>query len=245
MEIGPTMQNHERILVALDTPSITKACYILDIAGDYIGGIKLGLEFFNHNGVIGVNKVTGRMDTKLFLDLKFHDISNTVAGAVRGIISTQPHIINVHTAGGYDMMKKAKLQALESAEQFGMTSPLVIGVTVLTALDDADLKAVGYANNAKEQVVIMAKLAKDAGLDGVVCSAHEIKAIKETCGKAFITVVPGIRPDGANKGDQKRTMTSAQAIAEGADYIVIGRPITEAEDILAAAKEIAESVNAI
>ena len=243
--MGTKMQNHERILVAIDTPSLTKARNILDIAGDYIGGIKLGLEFFNHNGVSGVNKVTERMDTKLFLDLKFHDISNTVAGAVRGIISTQPHIINVHTAGGYNMMREAKLQALESAQKCGMTSPLVIGVTVLTALDDTDLKTIGYANNAKEQVVIMAKLAKDAGLDGVVCSAHEIKAIKEACGKEFITVVPGIRPNGANKGDQKRTMTPAQAIAEGADYIVIGRPITEAQDILAAVKEIAESVNSI
>ena len=240
-----TMQNHKRILVAFDAPNITKARYLLEMAGDYIGGIKLGLEFFNHNGISGVNKVMERNETGLFLDLKFHDISNTVAGAVRGVMACEPNIINVHTAGGLKMMQKAKEQAVLCAKDLGIKVPLVIGVTILTALDDDDLKSVGYAHNALEQVVKMACLAKEAGLDGVVCSAHEIKSIKEACGNDFITVVPGIRPAGTSKGDQKRTMTPAEAINEGADYIVIGRPITEAEDMLQTVKDIAQSINSL
>ncbi|MGB1361412.1 MAG: orotidine-5'-phosphate decarboxylase [Alphaproteobacteria bacterium] len=238
------MENHKKILVAFDTPNIAKIRGTIEQIGDLVGGVKLGLEFFNANGINGVNKVMERNDNYLFLDLKFHDIPNTVAGAIRGAMTGHiPNMINVHTAGGLEMMKKAKAQAVELGEQLGVTPPLVIGVTILTALDDNDMNEIGYSSGTNEQVIKMAKLAKQAGLDGVVCSAFEIEAIKQACGDDFVLVVPGIRPEGADAGDQKRIMTPKQALDKGADYIVIGRPITQAEDMKAVAQSIYDSVN--
>ncbi len=244
------MTTQSPVFCAIDRPDLSGALLLArslsnqSAGGQAIGGLKLGLEFVTANGPAGVRSVVD-LGLPVFLDLKFHDIPNTVAGAIRGVMQTQPHIINVHTAGGFTMMQKAKQQAVESAKKLGVKCPLVIGVTILTALDEEDLKAVGYTTSVAEQVVKMAMLAKRAGLDGVVCSAHEIKSIKEACGDDFITVVPGIRPVGSSMDDQKRTMTPVEAIAAGADYIVIGRPITEATDVVQMAKDIAKSVNDI
>ena len=215
----------------MDTPDIAPLQSTLSTIAPHIGGLKLGLEFFNHNGKTGAKEVLSHTpNIDLFLDLKFHDIPNTVAGAVRGVMDLNPRIINVHVAGGLAMMKRAKEQAVATAKHTNTQPPIVIGVSIMTALDDTDMRDIGYNQPASQQALHMAKLAKKAGLDGVVCSAFEIDAIKKACGEEFITVVPGIRPQNSSADDQKRTMTPKQAIAEGADYIVIGRPITQAED---------------
>lgn len=245
----------DRVLVALDTPDFDRAATLSrDLVGA-VGGVKLGLEFFNRNGHDGVRRVvreapeeTARGDTakqqRLFLDLKFHDIPNTVAGAVRSVMPLAPMILNVHAAGGQAMMKAAVDTANFEAEAMGIVRPMVIAVTVLTSLDEVDLDAVGQRGPASEQVVRLAQLAQEAGLDGVVCSAQEIIAIRQACGSDFKLIVPGIRPAGADIGDQKRVMTPEKAIAAGADYLVIGRPITGAADPVRAARDIAEAIDA-
>jgi len=248
MMITPTRPK-DRILVAIDTPDIDRARALSrDLAG-HVGGIKLGLEFFNAHGPQGVADVaraerdeTPRGEAPkgqpLFLDLKYHDIPNTVAGAVRAAMRLQPSILNVHASGGPAMMKAALDAANFEAEALGTVRPMVIAVTVLTSMDDGDLAAVGQSAPVSDQVVRLARLTQDSGLDGVVCSAHEIKAIRAACGLDFKLIVPGIRPAGADIGDQKRVLTPADAINAGADFLVIGRPITGAPDPVAAADAI-------
>ena len=172
-------------------------------------------------------------------------VTNTVAGAVRAAVSLKPAIINVHAAGGTAMMKAAASAVTETADSLGVVKPILIAVTVLTSLDDADLAAVGQLGASVEQVVRLAKLTEDCGLDGVVCSPREIKAIRMACNDDFKLIVPGIRPAGSKAGDQKRTMTPADAISAGADYLIIGRPITAADDPAEAARAIGATINAI
>ena len=235
------MQPHERILVAIDTPDMATARALAARVRGHVGGIKLGMEFHNTNGPEGVREIAG--DTPLFLDLKYHDIPNTVAGAVRSAVAAcRPKIINIHASGGPAMMRAAVAANKEAAEKLGIAPPLMIAVTVLTSMDDADLAAVGQATPSGDQVKRLALLAQEAGCDGVVCSPHEIAALHAACGEDFVLVVPGIRPADAAEDDQKRKMTPADAVAAGADYIVIGRPITQAADPAAAAKAIAESL---
>lgn len=231
------------ILVAIDTPDLARARELARRLGESVGGLKLGLEFFGANGPAGVREVAAVHD-RLFLDLKFHDIPNTVAGAVRAAVRLRPAILNVHAAGGAAMMEAARRTAEEAAAEFGTARPLVIAVTVLTSLDDADLDSLGQRGPAADQAVRLARLARDCGLDGVVCSPREIAPIRAACGPGFTLVVPGIRPAGAAKGDQKRIMTPAEALAAGADWLVIGRPITEAADPAAAARAIAGEMSA-
>jgi orotidine-5'-phosphate decarboxylase len=249
------MKPRDRILVALDTPDSMRAAALAQSLVGRVGGIKLGLEFFNANGPQGVRDVTqaarnthparSTLDsTPLFLDLKFHDIPNTVAGAVRSVMPLAPSILNVHAAGGLAMMTAAAETASSEAENLGIPKPMLIAVTVLTSLDDDDLSAVGQATPARDQVLRLAALTQKAGLDGVVCSSQEIEAIRAQCGPDFKLIVPGIRPAGAAMGDQKRVMTPKQAIAEGADYLVIGRPITGSDDPAAAAAAIAAELEA-
>lgn len=245
----------DRVLVALDTPDTEKAKTLSRQLAGHVGGIKLGLEFFNANGPDGVRQVV-RADAaevprgeaapqqRLFLDLKFHDIPNTVAGAVRSVMPLGPAILNVHAGGGLAMMKAALDSANFEAEQLGTVRPMMIAVTVLTSLDDADLTAVGQTGPAQDQAVRLAALTQKAGLDGVVCSSKEITAIRAECGPDFKLIVPGIRPAGSAVGDQKRIMTPAEALAEGADFLVIGRPITGAPDPVAAAASIVEEMSA-
>jgi len=231
-----------RVLVALDTPDVDKARSLAGQLHGRIGAIKLGLEFFNAAGPQGVRAVTaptGGAPVPFFLDLKFHDIPNTVAGAVRSVTPLAPMILNVHAAGGPAMMKAARDAAHQTAAGLGITPPLVIAVTVLTSLDERDLTALGQDSDAQAQVLRLARLTQECGLDGVVCSPHEIAAIRKGCGPDFKLIVPGIRPAGAELGDQKRVMTPRQAVDAGADWIVIGRPITGAADPAAAASAIA------
>jgi len=230
----------DRIFVALDTQDLTRAANLARALAGLIGGVKLGKEFFTAQGPDGVRAVAG--GERLFLDLKFHDIPNTVAGAVRAAVHLRPAIVNVHASGGRAMMQAAAEAAREAAEDAEVPRPLVLAVTVLTSLDDEDLAAVGQVGPAGDQVLRLARLAQESGLDGVVCSPREIAALRRACDPAFVLMVPGIRPDWAARGDQKRVMTPAEALAAGADYLVIGRPVTGAEDPAAAARRVADEL---
>jgi orotidine-5'-phosphate decarboxylase len=231
-----TNTHHPQIFCAIDTNDFDKAKALIEAVKD-ICGIKLGLEFFNAYGSQGVRDVMAHApDTPLFLDLKYHDIPNTVAGAIRAVThQVQPAYINVHASGGSAMMKAAK-EACPSGTK-------LLAVTILTSLHAQDLEEVGYSNDISSQVKRLAMLAKESGLDGVVCSPHEIEMIKEACGHDFITMVPGIRPEGSAMNDQKRVMTPKEAITHGVDHMVIGRPITQATDPAEAAKAIMLSLS--
>ncbi len=224
----------DRIFVAIDTTDLERAISLCRPLGGIVGGIKIGKEFFVAHGPQGVRRLCEASKLPLFLDLKFHDIPNTVAGAVRAALPLKPHIVNVHAAGGMAMMRAAAAAAAEA----GADRPLVIGVTVLTSLDNDDLKAIGMVGSAAVQVQRLALLAREAGLDGVVCSPHEIAAVRAACGPGFKLVVPGIRPAGSAMGDQKRVLTPAEAVALGADVLVIGRPITAADEPARAARSV-------
>lgn len=229
----------DRLFCALDTTDLEQAVGWTMALNGQVGGIKIGKEFFTAHGPQGVSRLTAS-GMPLFLDLKFHDIPNTVAGAIRAALPLQPRMINVHATGGSAMMKAAAAAAAET----GPSRPLVLAVTVLTSLDDSDLIAGGINGPTETQVLRLAQLAQAAGLDGVVCSAKEIKLLRQALGPDFKLVVPGIRPAGADAGDQKRVMTPPDAMAAGADYLVIGRPITTAVDPADAARAIAASIAA-
>lgn len=231
----------DRILVALDTTDAEAARRLALALKDNVGGVKLGKEFFTANGPDGVRRVA-EARLPLFLDLKFHDIPNTVAGAVRAAIGLHPFMLNVHASGGRAMMIAAVHAAQEAAAREGVRKPLLLAVTVLTSLGDDDLADVGIRSSAQQQVVRLAKLAQEEGMDGVVCSAREIEALRDACGPHFKLVVPGIRPEWASRDDQKRTLTPRQAVDLGADYLVIGRPITKADDPVAAARRVADEL---
>lgn len=217
------------ILCAIDTPELDRAEALIAALAGAVGGVKLGLEFFTAHGPEGVRRAGGA--ARVFLDLKLHDIPNTVAGAVRAALPLAPLFLTLHSAGG-----PAMLRAAVEARGTGRTK--LLGVTVLTSLDDGDLAAVGQAAPVAAQVRRLALLAQASGLDGVICSPQEVAMLREACGKDFLLVVPGIRPSGAAIGDQKRVQTPRDALAAGADYLVIGRPITEAPDPAAAARAI-------
>jgi orotidine-5'-phosphate decarboxylase len=221
------------IFVALDTPDLGRAVAVAQAVKPFVGGLKIGLEFFAACGPDGVRRIAS-LGMPLFADLKFHDIPNTVAAASRELAKLGVTLFNVHASGGERMMRDAA-----EAARVADPSVKVLGVTVLTSIDDAVIDAVGQRGPAVEQVVRLARLAKTASLDGVVCSAHEIVAIRKACGPEFLLVVPGIRPASADLGDQRRVMTPTEAHRAGADILVIGRPITGAADPAAAAAAIA------
>lgn len=207
------------LYVAIDTPYLDDALELAKKVKAHVGGVKLGLEFFCANGHHGVHEVQ-KIGLPIFLDLKLHDIPNTVAKAMQAINVLEPAIVTIHAAGGRAMMEDAKAAA-------GLHTK-VVGVTVLTSLDDHDLSRVGVADDSALQVARLAALAQDAGLDGIVCSGHEVKAVKKIWKDGFF-VVPGLRPAGGNSGDQKRTVTPRQARDDGASVLVVGRPISKAE----------------
>jgi orotidine-5'-phosphate decarboxylase len=221
------------ILVAIDTPDAAAARALVAAVAGAVGGVKIGLEFCAANGPRAAKEVAA--GHALFLDLKLHDIPNTVAGAVRAVAALEPLLLTVHVAGGAAMMRAA----VEAAAASGRQRVKLIGVTVLTSLDEGDLASVGQAGPISDQARRLALLARASGLDGVVCSPHEVAELRAACGPGFLLVVPGIRPAGAAPGDQKRVMGPGEALAAGADYLVIGRPITAAPDPLAAARAIA------
>lgn len=233
--------NHNPILCAVDTTDITIAKRLASQLEGKVGALKLGLEFFTANGAAGVQQIASA-NAPIFLDLKFHDIPNTVSKAIKATAPLDTFILTVHTLGGRDMMKAAADAASENSAKTGKRRPYVVGVTVLTSMDQNDLAGIGITAALADQVKRLAELAKSSGLDGVVCSPLEIDLIRSVCGKDFKLVVPGIRPAGSATGDQKRVLTPREAVDKGADFLVIGRPITEASDPAAAAQEIASSL---
>lgn len=236
------MTSHNPIICALDTTDVEKARELAEALNGSVGALKLGLEFFTANGAAGVYEAAAGMP--LFLDLKFHDIPNTVAGAIRATAGIDTFMMTVHTQGGRSMLRAAIDASMEVAATTGKARPMVVGVTILTSLDQADLPAIGVDHSLSDQVRMLADLAQQTGLDGVVCSPKEIAMLRERCGPDFKLIVPGIRPEGSAKGDQKRTMTPREALDLGADYLVIGRPITESADPKAAAENIQRSLTA-
>tara|TARA_Y100001934_G_scaffold149022_1_gene178684 strand:- start:245 stop:961 length:717 start_codon:yes stop_codon:yes gene_type:complete len=232
------MRASERIFVAVDLTDVEEARLLARKLSGRVGGFKLGLEFFAANGPDAVRAIVD-LGLKVFLDLKFHDIPNTVDGAVRSATATGASILNVHASGGLNMMRAAAQAATEGAAVHGVARPIVAAVTVLTSMDECDLEAVGQPTPPHEQVIRLAKLTKSAGLDGVVCSPKEAAAVREICGDSFVRIVPGIRPSWSATNDQKRFTTPKQALSDGASYLVIGRPITQAEDPVEAAFRIA------
>jgi orotidine-5'-phosphate decarboxylase len=229
------MAPNSRLIVALDTIDAGRARLWADAVSPHAGLLKLGLEFFLANGAVGFAGITG---APIFLDLKLHDIPNTVAGGVRAVLPLKPAMLTIHAAGGTAMIRAAH-QAAVSA---GPDRPMILAVTVLTSLDRSDLDATGIASPPAEQVLRLGRLAMASGADGLVCSPLEVTMLRQALGPAVKLVVPGIRPDGSAAGDQSRTMTPVEAVAAGADWIVVGRPITASTDPGAAAADIAATI---
>ncbi|HQS69625.1 orotidine-5'-phosphate decarboxylase [Novosphingobium sp.] len=216
------------IYLALDLPRLDAALALAEKVKGHVGGLKLGLEFFCAHGHHGVHEVA-KVGLPIFLDLKLHDIPNTVAGAMQSIHVLEPAIVTVHASGGRAMMEDAKAAAGEHCK--------VVAVTVLTSLDDADMPTIGVAGTAHDQALRLADLAQEAGLDGIVCSGHEVGEIHKRWKNGFF-VVPGLRPADGKLGDQKRAVTPRAARDAGASVLVIGRPISRADDPVAAARAI-------
>jgi orotidine-5'-phosphate decarboxylase len=226
------------IFVALDTTEPARAAALAANLKGLVGGIKLGLEYFNATGPAGIEAVAG-LGMPVFLDLKLHDIPNTVAGGMRGVVRLRPVLTTIHASGGGTMMKAAAEAARDEAARLGVAPPKVVAVTVLTSLDQAAAESVGFGGPVIDQVKRLAALAQASGLDGIVCSPHEVEAVRALTGPGFTLVVPGIRPAWAEAGDQKRVLTPREARDKGADVLVIGRPITGAADPAEAARRIA------
>lgn len=217
------------IYLALDVPQIDPAKALVEKLKSHIGGVKLGLEFFCAHGHHGVHEIAHACGLPIFLDLKLHDIPNTVAGAMQAIHVLEPAIVTIHASGGRAMMEDAKAAAADGCK--------VVAVTMLTSLDERDMERTGIEGPAHDQVLRLAELAHDAGLDGIVCSGHEVGAVRKQWKDGFF-VVPGLRRGGKATGDQKRVVTPRAARDDGASVLVIGRPISRADDPVAAAREI-------
>jgi len=224
----------EKLIVALDTTDLARAAAWAEATAPHVGLFKLGLEFFLANGAAGVRAIAGR---PVFLDLKLHDIPNTVAGGVRAVLDLRPKMLTIHAAGGTAMIEAAR----KAAEPAGAERPMILAVTVLTSLDATALAATGVSVSPADQVLRLARLALSAGADALVCSPLEVAMLRDALGAGVKLIVPGIRPAGAAAGDQARTMTPAEAVTAGASWIVVGRPITGAADPAAAAAAIAGS----
>jgi len=233
----------DQLLVALDVESGRRALELADALEDLAGGFKVGSRLFTLEGPALVGALVDR-GARVFLDLKFHDIPNTVAQAVEAAVQTGAWMIDVHASGGAAMMQAAARAGRETAARLGRPAPLLVGITVLTSMDEAALRETGVERPLLEQVVTLARTAKDAGLHGVVASPHETSSIRQACGPDFAIVTPGIRGTAAGgaRNDQVRTMGPAEAIRAGASYIVVGRPIIAAPDPRAAARAIVEEL---
>jgi orotidine-5'-phosphate decarboxylase len=229
----------DRLLVALDVESGVRALQLAATLKGMADGVKVGSRLFTLEGPSLVKELVAR-GFRVFLDLKFHDIPNTVAQAVDAAVETGAWMIDVHASGGSAMMQAAAQAARAAAARAGRTPPLIVGITVLTSMDEGALRETGVERALLPQVVTLARMAKAAGLDGVVSSPHEIASIRQSCGSDFTIVTPGIRgaAAGAEKHDQMRTMGPAEAVRAGASYLVVGRPITAAPDPRAAAEQI-------
>ena len=227
-----------RLIPAIDTADPARAAALALALAPHCGALKLGLELFTAEGPAAMRAMAGH--APVFLDLKLHDIPNTVAGAVRSLLPLRPAMLTLHAVGGAAMIAAAR----EAAEAAGAARPILLAVTVLTSMDAAALAATGVADAPVDQVLRLARLALAAGADGLVCSPQEVARIRDAFGGSPFLVVPGVRPAGSAMGDQARTATPAEAVAAGADWLVVGRPITGAADPAAAARAIAASLPA-
>jgi len=230
------MRTEDRLIVALDVSSAAEARKIVEMLGTAVSTYKVGTQLFTADGP-GIVRELVDSGKKVFLDLKFHDIPNTVAGGVRSAAAIGVSMLTVHAAGGSPMLRAAMEAARQAAKPL-----MVLAVTVLTSLSDADLQETGVAGPARDHALVLARLAQNCGCDGIVASPHEARIIRQDLGAGFVIVTPGIRPAGAAKGDQSRVNTPGEAIAAGADYLVVGRPITEAENPLQAAEKIIREI---
>ncbi len=226
----------DKVFVALDVPTSDDARRLVDKLRGEATGFKIGLQLFCSAGPGFVAELAGE-GLRIFLDLKFHDIPNTVAGAVRSVASLGAAAINIHCSGGMAMLQAARDALPENGR------PALLGVTVLTSLDDDDLRGLGVAHTAEGQVLLLARMAHDAGLDGVICSPREISLLRAELGDEFLLITPGIRPAWAASGDQKRITTPSDAIGAGASALVIGRPITAAENPAEAMRRVIEEIS--
>ncbi|WP_424812832.1 orotidine-5'-phosphate decarboxylase [Roseococcus sp. YIM B11640] len=225
-----------RLIVAIDTPTLARAEALAAQVGPFAGLLKLGLELFCAEGPPALGVLKAR--APVFLDVKLHDIPNTVAGAVGSLLARRPDMLTIHAGGGPAMVAAAR----KAAEAAGPARPMILAVTVLTSMDEAALRATGVPDAAEKQVLRLARMAMESGADGLVCSPREVAAIRAGLGDAPGLVVPGIRPAGSAADDQSRTATPAEAVAAGADWIVVGRPITGAADPAGAARAIVASL---
>lgn len=227
----------DKLIVALDFPTEQEARDLIVLLDDAVSYYKVGLELFlnSRGSIIDFLKMRKK---KIFLDLKFHDIPNTTAQAARWAATLGVDMFNVHATGGSEMMRKTMEVVQEACLKENMTLPTIIGVTILTSFDEEGIARVGFRDTIQNTALNLAALCQEAGLNGVVCSPHEAVAIKAKCGSDFLTVCPGIRPAWAATGDQKRITTPADAVKIGVDYMVVGRPITKAENVKEAALKI-------
>jgi orotidine-5'-phosphate decarboxylase len=231
------------IYLSTDTPDIDTALEYAALCKDTGQGIKIGLEFFNANGPQGVSKIReAHANLPIFLDLKYHDIPNTVGAAVREAAKLGVNYLNVHATGGEEMMKRALAGTREGAQAAGVDTPKLLAVTLLTSLDLDDMKDIGLSGGPVELVTRLARLAHECGLDGAVCSPIEIAPLRRDLSTDFALMVPGIRPTGSAAGDQKRVMTPKEALHDGATHLVIGRPVTAAKDPEKALRDILDSI---
>jgi orotidine-5'-phosphate decarboxylase len=232
----------ERLIFALDVEHFGEAQRLVGLLKGHIGLFKVGKQIFTHAGPKVIDMIRRKAE-HVFLDLKFHDIPNTVAKASEEAAKLGAAMFTVHSMGGYEMMKRAVESSRNVAKQLNVPKPLILAVTILTSMDQATLEEVGIQTPLEEQVIRLATLAKKAGVSGVIASPREISLIRERCGPDFLIVTPGVRPASATKDDQKRTLTPGEAVRAGADYIVVGRPIKDAENPVKAADEIVREMS--
>jgi orotidine-5'-phosphate decarboxylase len=235
--VRPHGSMRERLIVALDVGDLGEVKELVKLLASEVGMFKVGKQLFTHAGPQAVRLIQ-ELGGEVFLDLKFHDIPNTVAKAAVEATRLGVKMFNVHASGSLEMMRATAKEARRVCHQQNLRKPIMLAVTVLTSLNQDDLKRVGVDGRVADQVVRLALLTKEAGMDGVVASAHEVADIRSACGRRFVIVTPGIRPRDAGRNDQQRVMTPADAIQASVDYIVVGRPILAAKDPVAAARKI-------
>ena len=233
----------ERLIVALDVDNLEQAKSLVRLLAPEVGMFKIGKQLFTHAGPQAVRLIQD-LGGEIFLDLKFHDIPNTVAKTAIEATRLGVKMFNVHASGSLEMMRTTAKEVERVCRRAKLRRPIMLAVTVLTSLGQEDLLRVGVERKVADQVVRLALLTKEAGMDGVVASPHEVADIREACGRRFVIVTPGIRPAEASRNDQQRVMTPSQAISSGVDYIVVGRPILEAKDPVTAARAIVAEMEA-